>query len=301
MKNMKKLLLLGGLTLCLGATKAQKNMVYDNFENIRGLHYYSSLQYPVTFGNPTNVKVGTTITRKDGLNKSDSVAKYVKTANGSDAKPAPYAFISCATVIPNSGEWGSFDMSTYPVVSIDVFAHDTMTVRILFKDKTVGAEKDIKAYDIKYAAGDTGKWRRLIADFTTTGDYPVKNELQFYFSYAAARNFTAYFDNVMGSATVKDVPLSVKNIVASNFEMLQNVPNPASDVTHIAYSLQNSEKVSVKVYDILGNCVSTLVNEKQSAGKYSISYDVSTLQNGIYYSTMQVGEYTQTKKLQVIH
>jgi hypothetical protein len=291
---MKKLLLIGGLTLCLGVTtKAQKLIVYDNWQEIHNINYYTSnATYPSSFKNP----------HPDGINKSDTVAKFVRTANDSKGVPSKYTLISGGTKIPGSGNWGTFNMSTNPVISMDVYAEDSMTVRILVKDKVTAGNPDITHQDFLYSVTDKGHWRRLIADFSTIAgpDWPATVELQLYFSYGVAKDITAYFDNIDGAATVADVPTGVRNIENAAFEMQQNVPNPASDITHLGYSLQNSEKVSLKVYDILGNCVAALVNEKQAAGKYNVSFDVTGLQNGIYYSTLQVGAVTQTKKLQVI-
>ena len=89
-------------------------------------------------------------------------------------------------------------------------------------------------------------------------------------------------------------------------DLLQNYPNPFNPVTKIRYyipkegtSLMNSIqlKVQLKVFDVLGNNVSTLVNEKQSPGYYEVEFDGSGLPSGVYFYSMQVGNFTNTKKL----
>ncbi|MGC9364957.1 MAG: T9SS type A sorting domain-containing protein, partial [Fidelibacterota bacterium] len=66
------------------------------------------------------------------------------------------------------------------------------------------------------------------------------------------------------------------------FVLNSNYPNPFNSNTKIEYSLQNSDKVKLRIYDITGKLVKTLVNENQNSGKYSVNFDGSNLPSGIY-------------------
>ncbi len=92
---------------------------------------------------------------------------------------------------------------------------------------------------------------------------------------------------------------SVEATVADikTFGLDQNYPNPFNPATVISYQLPVSGQVSLKVYDMLGKEVASLVNETKEAGSYSAKFDGSQLSSGIYFYTLQSGNFTATKKL----
>jgi len=89
------------------------------------------------------------------------------------------------------------------------------------------------------------------------------------------------------------------NGIASLF-LHQNYPNPFNPKTTIRYSLPKSEFVILKVYDIVGREVATLVNERQSAGSYDVNLDASKLSSGIYFYKITAGSFVQVRKMVVI-
>lgn len=76
----------------------------------------------------------------------------------------------------------------------------------------------------------------------------------------------------------------------------QNYPNPFNPVTMINYQLPKESYVSIKIYDILGNKVSELVNEVQSAGKYTFQFDGTKFSSGVYFYELKAGGYSAVKK-----
>jgi acid phosphatase len=85
--------------------------------------------------------------------------------------------------------------------------------------------------------------------------------------------------------------------IPKNFRLFQNYPNPFNPSTIIKYDLPKEEIVSLKVYNILGKEVKTLVNEFENAGTYNISFNASELPSGIYFYRFISGNFTQVKKL----
>ena len=81
------------------------------------------------------------------------------------------------------------------------------------------------------------------------------------------------------------------------FELEQNYPNPFNPITTILYSISNRSNVLVKVYDILGNEVATLVNEEKEQGVYKINFDANNLASGLYFYRIQAGSFVDTKKM----
>jgi hypothetical protein len=89
----------------------------------------------------------------------------------------------------------------------------------------------------------------------------------------------------------------IENILPEYFELKQNYPNPFNPSTSIRYSIGNKQFVVLKVYNILGNEVATLVNEEKPAGSYEVNFDASELTSGVYFYSLSSGNYFETKKL----
>jgi hypothetical protein len=81
------------------------------------------------------------------------------------------------------------------------------------------------------------------------------------------------------------------------FVLNQNFPNPFNPSTKIQYSVPQSSQVQIKIYDVLGNEIATLVNETKEAGKYNINFNASKLSSGVYFYTIKAGDFIQTKKM----
>jgi hypothetical protein len=88
----------------------------------------------------------------------------------------------------------------------------------------------------------------------------------------------------------------VNNLPVS-FQLDQNYPNPFNPSTFISYKLPISSLVTIKVYDVLGREVQTLVNERQAAGNHSVTFNASSLPSGVYFYRLQTGNYSTAKKL----
>ena len=85
--------------------------------------------------------------------------------------------------------------------------------------------------------------------------------------------------------------------VASDFALYQNYPNPFNPTTTIEFVLPKAEFVKLKIYNILGEKVATLVSRKLAAGKYKYDWDASSLASGVYLSRMAAGDFVQTRKM----
>lgn len=77
----------------------------------------------------------------------------------------------------------------------------------------------------------------------------------------------------------------------------QNYPNPFNPTTNIEFRIADFGFVSLKVYDILGNEIVTLVNEEKPAGEYEVEFSAAELPSGIYFYQLKAGDYVQTKKM----
>jgi len=84
--------------------------------------------------------------------------------------------------------------------------------------------------------------------------------------------------------------------VPVQYSLEQNYPNPFNPVTIISYSIPEESFVSLKIYDLKGREMKSLVDEVKSAGIYKIAFDASGLSSGVYFYRIDAGKYTQTKK-----
>ena len=119
-------------------------------------------------------------------------------------------------------------------------------------------------------------------------------------------------DNVVLKTTNGGVTFESNNskTVPDKFVLYQNYPNPFNPITVINYSLLVNSYVTLKVFDILGREIETLVNGSQKAGTYEIQfpgnqytnnqYTINELKSGIYFYTLTAGNFKETKKMLLI-
>jgi hypothetical protein len=92
----------------------------------------------------------------------------------------------------------------------------------------------------------------------------------------------------------------VNSVIPGSFKLNQNYPNPCSSSTFISYQLYMSAFVTMKVFDSQGREVKILVNENQNAGYQSVQFNASNLQSGVYYYSIEAGQYRDVKKLTIL-
>lgn len=86
----------------------------------------------------------------------------------------------------------------------------------------------------------------------------------------------------------------------TRFELAQNYPNPFNPSTVIAYTLPVASEVSLKVFDMLGREVATLVSGRQAAGRYQVPFTATGLSSGMYFYRLQAGSFVETKKMMLV-
>lgn len=99
----------------------------------------------------------------------------------------------------------------------------------------------------------------------------------------------------LGATSVED-----SKLLPANFALEQNYPNPFNPSTTIRFSLPADNFVTLKVYNMLGQEVATLVNENKAAGNYNINFNASNLSSGVYLYRIDAGNFTAVKKLTLL-
>ncbi len=135
------------------------------------------------------------------------------------------------------------------------------------------------------------------ADLKVAGYYPlpspginvfVKNKIV----HVACQTDGIYFIQFDEPTFIKEV-----NNNLNDFSLSQNYPNPFNPSSTISYSVPEIVFVSIKVYDVLGNEIATLVNQEKPAGNYEVKLDATGLPSGIYLYKLQAGSFVETKKM----
>ena len=85
--------------------------------------------------------------------------------------------------------------------------------------------------------------------------------------------------------------------ILQDFILYQNYPNPFNPITNISYTLRKSGFVTLKIFDVLGKEIRTLVSEEKSRGKYTLQFNASNLSSGIYFYQLIANGFIQTKKM----
>jgi hypothetical protein len=119
----------------------------------------------------------------------------------------------------------------------------------------------------------------------------------------AINDYTKRMLNLWGDPSLipnYDITVAVEDFqatVPADFALHQNYPNPFNPSTKIRFVIPKSSFVNIKVYNVLGKEVATLVNEEKPVGSYELEFDASRLPSGIYFYRLQAGDFVETKKM----
>ena len=195
-----------------------------------------------------------------------------------------------------------FSLTTGDTLSINIIGSDTV-VTTVYEEGTgeiFGLQRYYMAFLTKYSSSSAYAIRYVTDGFGFTA---YNGEVLSYGLSGAIINGIPY-GNIIQVCNPKIYPVV--------FNLSQNYPNPFNPVTTIKYSVPTSPYypspyqgegtrerffVTLKVYDVLGNEIETLINEEKLPGNYSVQFDGSNLSSGVYFYIMKANNYTETKKL----
>lgn len=146
--------------------------------------------------------------------------------------------------------------------------------------------------DTLFVVRATGGNRRLVLFNARTLDSLTQFTLGTTQPYLSLTPVTLRPDGI--ASTERDAARPTK------FELAQNYPNPFNPTTMIGYALPVATEVSLKVYDMLGREVTTLVSGRQAVGQYQVPFNASGLASGIYFYRLQAGSFAETKKMMLV-
>jgi len=154
----------------------------------------------------------------------------------------------------------------------------TITVGDIVRWTNISGTHNVKADDNSFTSGSAAPapWE-FTHTFTAAGNNP------YYCEPHQGMGMT-------GTIIVQDpVGVSDDELIAETFDLKQNFPNPFNPSTNIQYRISTRSFVSLKVFNILGDEVASLVNEEKDAGIYNVSFNATDLSSGMYLYKMQAG------------
>lgn len=300
--------------------------IFENFGQVRGVMDNSGVihivanGYGVVFNSPTGGNI--TGSSFPVLYWNSNVKKWIAISNQSiDNLPA--------NILANSRPGNNIGQS-YPAISVLDEGHLFVTwTGPQVTNGTVDISNNVFMTDLFFKTSyDSGKtWR--YSDFY----FDIANKKNVSETYGHAALFIDSYGlmsnpveliyledlsagvNILGQGDITDNPIVVRklgypsdplsaydqNTNPGSYRLEQNYPNPFNPSTNIRYAVSDLGFVSLKIYDILGNEISTLVNEVKEAGEHTIQFNASSLSSGIYfYRITTTSGFTAAKKMQLM-
>jgi hypothetical protein len=195
------------------------------------------------------------------------------------------AFLESNDIQPATGQWapGADSLGRKLLLYIFNSNYDT-SITTPYKNRNLFLQQS--QYDIMYV------WSpRLLSP---TANFTEGDSLMFY-PYTVTRPGVIY----EFATTAPTVPvINISSEVPDKYDLIQNYPNPFNPATNINFKLPERSFVTIKVYNLLGQLVKVLIdNKRYDAGVYQALFDGSTLSSGIYFYTLQTEKFTQTKRM----
>ena len=197
----------------------------------------------------------------------------------------------------------SYDLTQHTKVELQfyakVFVDPTDTVYVEATRDGIGWTAIKTLTGIDNVLGGPAKYIARFDAFTGVGSDSVHVRFRLK-SDGANQASGIYIDDieiVTGSIVTSLKDQEYTHAIPSAYLLEQNYPNPFNPATTINYQLPKSGSVTLKIYDMLGKEVMTLVNEQKEMGRYTVQFDASSLSSGMYVYQLRANDYTSTKKM----
>ncbi len=185
-------------------------------------------------------------------------------------QPTYYTF---KPYLKNAGKILQINNLTFKVSSNDAWVKSISPAKIISSNLTPGQIKDSPPFNVWYDPATFPKYFNL--------------------KFTISSNGYVYWTD-----SVKALITGIENDLQQNtFNLEQNYPNPFNSVTTITWQLAHSGRATLKVFDIVGKTVATLVDGQRPQGKYKTQFNAATLPKGVYFYQLKAGEFSQTRKM----
>ena len=212
--------------------------------------------------------------------------------------PARRSMLACAAVLLFTGMSASATNHLISFGGSVGFAYSPATMSVAVGD-TVTWSGDFSTHPLNSSTIPAGAaaWQ-----FTSGAKFSYVVTVAGAYTYYCTVHGAPDGSGMAGSFTAASVTgiAEIPSPVPAAFRLEQNYPNPFNPATTIRYSIPQREQVTVRVFDVQGKVVATLVNGEQGEGDHQVTFDGSKLSSGVYLYRIQAGGLIATKKLLVV-
>ncbi len=207
----------------------------------------------------------------------------------------PTLYAGCSST-PGSGVYEY----TFPAVPVELtsFTASVDGNSVLLKWSTA-TETNNRGFNIERSSG-TGNWATInfVPGNGTTTETSNYNYVD---NTVSTGKYTYRLKQIDFDGSSQYSPeVNADVVYANSFTLSQNYPNPFNPSTTINYTLPSNNYVTLKIFNVLGEEVATLVNEYKGQGSHSVQFNASRLNSGVYYYTITAGSFHQTKKMMLL-
>jgi hypothetical protein len=233
-------------------------------------------------------------------NLSFSMDQYNSAALHAYRYPFDYKFVFSDTYSDSSNKltaiFGNGAPTVNPRLNFKVFRSLDLNwerIQFAFTEPRTFRKDTLSFGDISIFSDPTGNefsWR-VIFGGDSSSNIPATGDTLYLFT----KKGLSVYDTIR----VYGLPVDVneKPEIPVKYYLSQNYPNPFNSNTRITYYLASPGKVNVRVYDIQGRKVATLLDEYKPAGKYDVSFNANALASGVYFYQIKAGDFISTKKM----
>jgi hypothetical protein len=215
----------------------------------------------------------------------DAMAQWNQNQYQDPAWPAPLA----TNILATNYIYGDYDPATVPGL-VGGKPSDAVT-------GATGEQVGIRTFtDLKenfYQTANLSKLDNLPIGSLIWNDAAIK-------AFNSKTDFAAVVAGYTAAGGVLSAVQALNTGIPATYTLSQNYPNPFNPTTNIKYSITKESQVSLKVFDILGRVVETLVNAKQGANTYEVNFNASKLASGVYIYRLEAGDFVQSMKMMLI-
>ncbi|MBK6764826.1 MAG: T9SS type A sorting domain-containing protein [bacterium] len=264
--------------------------------------------FPTSANTTTNYTVCFTDPGVLGQGRYDGYLRFRLLSAGPDMPGGNGPFVDCTTaqtyVDDNLGETEDYIVADLQLpVELMSFTADGSNGRVVLNWRTA-SELNNEGFDLQRHEGDG--WVSISGLITGAGSTSSSRSYQFLDTDVAVGETYSYrlmsIDMDGNRMVVAEVASEVEpsNAVVSKFALYQNYPNPFNPTTQITYDLAEAANVSLKVFNLLGREVASLVNGAQSAGHYTVDFDATGLPSGMYFYRLETPQFTDMRKMMLL-
>ncbi len=255
-----------------------------------------------TLQNPTGITYSATGAYAVSLTTTNSFGSNLKTiVNYIRVAGVPMSQVT--TVSPPSGITllvSAQDPSLYQFVWSS--SSSSPTVKYIFKIKKVGPSSETNFQSDNSGSDTVISLRKSFLDSLATSFGLTGDSVQCTWRAAATNGL----DTIISSPNlikIRRIPVGINQIsslIPGEFELYNNYPNPFNPGTTIKFDIAKSQFVKLAVYNMLGEQVSSLVNQNLTPGSYSVTFDASSLSSGMYFYRIESPGYSETKRMVLV-